>query len=106
MKEHERDSGQTVPLVAVVLVTLALVAVLVARVGGKATEQAQARTAADAAALAGVRGSRSEAEAIAAANGAVLARYQETDGVVSVEVRVGDSRAAARAQLSLFDGPP
>ena len=106
MNRFGRDHGQTVPLVAVVLVTLALVAILVAQVGRKASEQAQARTAADAAALAGVRGSRPEAEAIASANRAVLTGYVETDDDVVVEVRVGDARASARARLSTIDGHP
>ncbi|MCU1345646.1 MAG: Helicase [Acidimicrobiia bacterium] len=106
MRTHGRDGGQTVPLVAVALVVLALVAVLVADVGRKASDQAQARTAADAAALAGVRGSRPEAQAIAVANRATLTGYVETDEDVLVTVRVGDAQASARARLSLIDGPP
>jgi hypothetical protein len=106
MSKRRGEHGQTVPLMALVLVALGLLAVFVARVGGRTTEQAATRTAADAAALAGVRGGRDEADIYAAANGAQLVAYDEDDDEVIVRVKIGHSMASSRAVLALSEGGP
>ncbi len=60
-------------------------------------ERQRARTAADAAALAGVADGRSAASELARANGGVLVAWSESNDVVTVTVRVGDRTAVARA---------
>lgn len=57
----------------------------------------RARTAADAAALAGVTGGRSAASSSAAVNGAVLVSWTRDGQVVTVTVRVDGEQASARA---------
>jgi hypothetical protein len=86
--------------VMVVMVAAAMSAsVLVAleRVAGDLVDAQRARTAADAAALAGVHGGRPTAARIAAANGGELVGWADVDDAVTVEVRVGDAVATARA---------
>lgn len=73
-------------------VTLALVPLL-----GDLVDRQRARSAADAAALAGVTGGRPAAAEMAAANGAVLVEWSERGDEVLVTVIVGDQRVAARA---------
>lgn len=57
----------------------------------------RARSAADAAALAGVIEGRAAAAELAAANGATLVAFDADGHVVKVTVRVGDRTATARA---------
>jgi predicted MarR family transcription regulator len=73
-------------------VTLALVPFLVDLV-----HRQQAQSAADAAALAGVNGGRSESAALASANDAALVTWSRNGRRVTVTVRVGDQTATARA---------
>jgi shikimate kinase len=73
-------------------ITLALMPVLESLV-----DRQRARSAADAAALAGVSGGRPAAAAIAEANGAALVAWSQTGDDVLVTVMVGDQRVAARA---------
>ena len=96
----ESDRGQTLPLLAVVMLFVALVCMGVTRVGGVLADRAKARTAADAAALAGVDRGEDEAAAVAVADGATLEAYESRRGEVEVTVRVGDERARARARRS------
>jgi len=97
-----RDRGSMLLLVMFVgvaltaAVTMALVPVLTAL-----NERQQARSAADAAALAGVTGGRSAAAWFAAANDAHLLSWVEHGDEVVVTVRVGGQVATARAT----DGP-
>lgn len=64
-------------------------------------DASRARTAADAAALAGVTGGRQAAEQLASGNGAAIVEFTESsrDGAVTVTVtvRVGDATSSARA---------
>ena len=98
MRAGWRDErGQAVPLAAArvglaVVVTLGLgeLAAVVAHAG-------RARTAADAAALAGVGGGRSAAARLADANGGVLVAWAQDGDTVTVTGRVGDAVATARA---------
>jgi hypothetical protein len=94
------DRGQALPLIVGVL---AIVAVFVAAIGvvaGHSIDAARARTAADAAALAGVKAGQGAAAALAEANGGVLVEFLTTqNGDVVVRVRVGRATASARATL-------
>jgi hypothetical protein len=83
--------------VVLVLALAVLCAVVVARLGAVAADRAQARTAADAAALAAVHGGDAAAAAVAAANGATVTDLDRQGAEVVVSVRVGDVEASARA---------
>jgi hypothetical protein len=85
-----------VGLALTVALTLALVPVL-----GDLTDRQQARSAADAAALAGVTGGRSASASLAGRNDAVLVDWSRNGREVTVRVRVGEQVATARAT----DGP-
>lgn len=75
-------------------------------IGRLLDESATARTAADAAALAGAAAGRGAAESIARSNGGVLLSYHEEEvaaggsdvRLVSVAVRVGRASQTARAE--------
>jgi hypothetical protein len=99
MSASSSDRAQAVPLVAVTLLVMALAAVAMVRIAGRADELARARTAADAAALAAVRDGRAAADALAGANGAAVVAYRADDTSVEITVRVGESTATARAEL-------
>ncbi len=91
-------------MVLVVLVGLALTAAItlaLVPVLGDLTARQQARSAADAAALAGVTGGRSAAASLAERNEAVLVGWSRSGREVTVRVRVGDQIVTARAT----DGP-
>lgn len=93
-----RDRGSMLVLAVLVgvamtaAVTLALVPVLTGLV-----DRQHAQSAADAAALAGVIGGRSESEAVAAANEATLVAWSRAGHEVTVTVSVGGQQASARA---------
>ena len=94
------DRGQAMPwLLLVVLLAMTLVA-FAARLGPVVDDAAQARTAADAAALAGAVEGEGSARALAAANGGVLVSFARTGSAVEVVVQVGEVRARAEAQAS------
>jgi hypothetical protein len=73
---------------------------------GAAGDAARARTAADAAALAGASAGRGAATALAESNGGHLVSYRSVAGGESsapgvvVVVAVGEARAAARAEMA------
>ncbi len=100
MRAPSRDdeAGQLAPLYAVVVLIAAGAMVLLAQLGVLAVHRAHARTAADAAALAGAADGRDAAEAMAQANGAVLEAYVAEGSDVEVRVRVGSTHATARAR--------
>lgn len=97
-EQHVVDRGSMtvfVVLVGVALIaaiTLAMVPVL-----GELTDRQQASSAADAAALAGVTGGRAASAEFAARNDAVLVAWSVSGREVTVQVRVGDQVATARA---------
>ncbi len=98
----DRETGQVVPFMALV-VMLAIVAILaVARVGSALDDSARARTAADAAALAGVVDGREAARDMAAANGGELLEFRSDGRTAWVEVRVGGATARASAVAEVF----
>lgn len=96
MRASER--GQVLPIVAAVLVVAAAVALVVGQLGVAAVHRAQARTAADAAALAGAAEGEASARSLAAANGAELVSFARDGVVVEVVVRYGRARARATAE--------
>jgi hypothetical protein len=86
------------PLV-LALVALAVVVLLaLVPLARGAADRAQARTAADAAALAGAIDGEAAARQVAAANGADLVAWRAAGVEVWVEVRLGDARAVAKAR--------
>jgi hypothetical protein len=88
-------------LLAVVAIA-ALLAVAIGQVGAALVDHQRARTAADAAALAGAVGGRADAARVAAANGARVLGFLREGDVVTVRVAVGEATASARAT----SGPP
>ena len=95
---QRKDTGQVLPLVAVVIVLAGLAMVAVARFGAVTINRARASAAADAAALAGAAEGRSAADALAGANGGKLRSYEEIGDDARVRVDVGGVSATARAQ--------
>lgn len=93
------DAGQVLALVSVLVVFVALVCLGLTRLGVGVIDRARARTAADAAALAGARDGEDVAGEVAEQNHGELLAYVSSDGEVEVTVRVGDSTARARAVL-------
>ena len=101
------DRGQVLSFAAVLLVLAAGLAVLATELGRIAVDRTQARTAADAAALAAVASpdrARPEAFRLAAANGARVVSFEHGGGRVVVEVRVGRAQATAVARLAVVAG--
>jgi hypothetical protein len=86
------------PLYAVILAVACGAILLLGQLGQLAHRRAQARTAADAAALAGATSGREVADDVAAENGAVLEGYIEHGTDVDVRVRIGSTHANARAR--------
>src|SRR4051812_14714106 len=98
------DDGQAVPLI-VAVVAVAFVAVLaLGRFAVGTVDAARARTAADAAALAGAAHGRADADRAASANGGQVESFAQVGDDVVVVVRVGSARATARATITLV-GP-
>lgn len=87
-------------LVLIVVAGCVIVVGALVSMGRLAIDAARARTAADAAALAGVTGGRTAAERLAAEHDAVLVEWSSTGGTavtVRVTVRVGRAHASAAA---------
>jgi hypothetical protein len=86
------------PLVAGLIGVLCVLVLITGQGAALLVDEARARTAADAAALAGVTSGRDAAAALADANGGHLVGFSAgTDGTVAVEVTVGRAHATARA---------
>jgi hypothetical protein len=92
------EEGRSWVLVVVTAIGVVLAAAL-GDVGRAVIDRQRARTAADAAALAGVVGGRGAAADLAARHGGALVRWEvgPGPGEVTVVVRLGDARAVARA---------
>jgi hypothetical protein len=86
----KQEAGQAMPLVLVVVRQAAVVLTVVGSLGAAVVAAAQARTAADAAALAGARAGEHLAGRVAAEHGARLVRYRATGqrGATTVDVTV------------------
>lgn len=106
MSIHRSDRGQATPLWAVVLVLAGLLLVPTGLLIRATVDRAEARSAADAAALAGALDGEAAARSVAARNGAELIRYEARGDVVEVTVVVGDRRATARAERTVRLEPP
>jgi len=92
------DAGQATPFVVLLVVVALAAVVLLARLGGLAVDRAEARTAADAAAMAVILDGESAARAAADANGGVVESVTWFGPEVEVTVRVGGARATSRAR--------
>lgn len=97
MTRWRSESGQVVPLGAAMVGLVAVLSVAVGELAADVIDAARARTAADAAALAGVTRGRTGAERVAAANGADLVGWVGDGRTVTVTVRIGDAEATAKA---------
>lgn len=91
------ERGSILPLVALLIVMVGGLCLGLGRLGGDAVEAAQARTAADAAALAGAAEGEAAAREVAADNGADLLSFTSEGPEVQVRARVGEAEAVARA---------
>ena len=96
------QSGQVLPLVALVLVLVGGACVAVARFGSLAVARARAVAAADTAALAGAVHGEGAARRVAEANDASLEHFERV-GREDVRVRVGVGPARGRARARRFD---
>jgi len=74
-----------------------VLAVATADLAGDIVDAARARSAADAAALAGVEGGHTASARLAAANAATLLTWSRRGRTVTVTVRVDDATATASA---------
>jgi hypothetical protein len=92
------EKGSTVPLLALLVLAAGGAIVLLGRVGGAAVDRASARTAADAAALAGAAEGRAAAASITAADGGRIESYRDVGVETEVRVSVGQATAVARAR--------
>lgn len=94
----ERDEGQVVPLAAAMVALCGVILVALVPVAGALDDRARARTAADAAALAGAADGDGAARRLASANGAELLEIERDGDEVVVQVRVGEVEAYAKAR--------
>jgi hypothetical protein len=92
------EKGSTVPFLALLVLAAGGAIVLLGRIGGTAVDRASARTAADAAALAGAADGRGAAASVAAADGGHIESYRELGVETEVRVSVGHATALARAR--------
>jgi hypothetical protein len=93
------QTGQLLPVVALVLVLFGGACLLLARLGGAALLRARAVAVADAAALAGAVHGEDAARKVAEANGAGVADYVRVSGSEAwVRVELGRAEATARAK--------
>lgn len=98
------DRGQVAPLVALFMVGVGLACLGLGRFGGSAVDLAQARTAADAAALAGAADGEAAARQLAEANGATLTAFEAAGTDARAEATT-PSGARSRARARRGPGP-
>lgn len=101
---REEERGSITPLLVLVVVTAGALCLGVGRVGADAVDASRARTAADAAALAGAAGGEPAARSVARANGGSLVALVREGSEVEVRVRVGRAEATARASGVVVGG--
>ena len=94
----DRESGQTLPILAVVVLIAGLAVIAVSRLGRVADARARAQTAADAAALACVLHGEGAASDLARSNGAQLVSTQVVGPQCRVITEVEGEQAVARAR--------
>jgi uncharacterized membrane protein len=93
------------PLAGAIVGLAALLLLVLVELGARTIERAEAQSAADMAALAGVHEGRSGAEDLAGRNRAELIAFDEVDGAVRVRVQVGGMQAEAWAALDWSSTP-
>lgn len=98
-RELRDDDGQAAALIVGLVGVLALIIIAIAIFGVHVRDLAQARTAADAAALAGAAAGRPAAARAATDNGGHLDSFTEIGTDVIVRVGVGTASATARAAI-------
>ncbi len=98
------ESGQATPLVAMAVLLVGVLLVGLGRMSIVAVAAARARTAADAAALAGARDGLPGARTLATDNGALLVDWERGPDWFEVTVRVGKRTARARAHREPPEG--
>ncbi len=109
MERGKRDErGSSLPLLVLAVLLGGLIVLLAGRLGGAAVDRAAARSAADAAALAGAAEGEPGARQLAGANGATVVGYAEHGSDARVEVELGEARAVGKARRSAGGaaGPP
>lgn len=94
----QHDEGQATPLMVAGLGLVVLMLLALGPMGRALADRAQARTAADAAALAGAANGEEAARKLAEANGAELLSYEAEASEVVVEVEVDGINAFSRAR--------
>jgi D-alanyl-D-alanine carboxypeptidase/Putative Flp pilus-assembly TadE/G-like len=99
------DRGQIVPLAAAMVALCCAALMALVPVAGVLDDRARARTAADAAALAGAADGDRAARQMAEANGGDLVEIRRTGDEVVVQVRVGGVEAYARARATRRPAP-
>jgi len=104
-RRARRDAGQVLPFAAVFLALGLAIVVVLGTVGSMLVDAAEARTAADAAALAGARYGRPAAEQVARRNGAELVAFATHRDDTVVTVRIGRAEATARARRTEVTPP-
>ena len=92
------ERGQAAPLVLAVVALAVVVVLALVPLARGADERARARTAADAAALAGAAEGAVAAREVAEANGAELVEWHAAGTDVWVTVTLGEARAVAKAR--------
>src|SRR5262245_24937959 len=107
MARGRGDSGQAMPLVIGVAAVMAVLLLALGRFAVTVTDSARARTAADAAALAGASGGRAAAAEMARVNGGDLVDYQVISALTGIDVlvRVRVGRVTASARATAESGP-
>lgn len=95
------DGGQALPWMLLIMMLGFGLLLVAARLAPVLDDSARARTAADAAALAGAAVGETEARSVAAANGGELVAFERSGRLVTVVVRVGAVRARARAAATV-----
>jgi hypothetical protein len=98
MDGSDPESGQVAPLLALFAVAIGLACLGLGRFAAGGVDAARARTAADAAALAGAVDGEAAAREAAVANGGAVESYESAGTDVRVRARVGAHAASARAR--------
>ena len=106
MRKWRRESGSVTVIMAAALVLVGSLLLMIGRLGGAATDRARARTAADAAALAGAAEGCAAAGELAAVDGGLLISCTEDGMDVQVSVALGSATATARARRDTDGGDP
>ena len=98
---RQGEAGQVLPLAALLMIVALGVAIAATRAGSLVDDAARARTAADAAALAGAADGRDAAVELARSNGGELLSFERIGNTVLVTVRVDHATQSASAAAAL-----